>query len=199
MDLFYSHKFDPETPLEETLQAMVDMVRAGKALYVGISKYPPAAAEFAYKYLAERDVPCLIYQGRYNMLNREPDKDGILDQAKAAGAGFICFSPLAQGLLTNRYLEGIPAGSRMSQEKFLKSSVLTPELRSSLIKLNALAADRGQTLAQMALAWCLKDDKVSSVIVGASSVSQLADNFKAVQNSAFTPEELSEIDQILGF
>ena len=199
VDLFYSHKYDPDTPLEETLQAMVDMVRAGKALYVGISKYPPAAAEFAYKYLAERDVPCLIYQGRYNMINREPDSQGILDQAKASGAGFICFSPLAQGLLTNRYLNGIPAGSRMSQEKFLKSSVLTPELHASLVALNDLAALRGQTLAQMALAWCLKDDKVTSVIVGASSVTQLADNFKAIQNTAFTADELSEIDRILGF
>ena len=198
VDLFYSHRFDPDTPLEETLQAMVDIVRAGKALYVGISKYPPHAAAFAYEYLAARDVPCLIYQGRYNMINREPEKDGILDQAKAAGAGFICFSPLAQGLLTSRYLNGIPAGSRMSQEKFLKSSALTPELLASLTALDRLAAGRGQTLAQMALAWCLKDDRVTSVIVGASSTTQLADNFKAIQNTTFTAEELAAIDRILG-
>ena len=197
VDLFYSHRFDPETPLEETLQAMVDIVRAGKALYVGISKYPPQAAEFAYNYLAARDVPCLIYQGRYNILNREPDEQGILDQAKEKGAGFICFSPLAQGLLTSRYLRGIPAGSRMSQEKFLKSSALTPELHASLLKLNDIAARRGQTLAEMSLAWCLKDDKVTSVIIGASSVAQIEDNLGALRNTEFSAEELEQIDQAL--
>ena len=197
VDLFYSHRFDPDTPLEETLQALVDIVRAGKALYIGISKYPPAAADFAYRYLEERDVPCLIYQGRYNILNREPEQEGILDQARSLGVGFICFSPLAQGLLTSRYLEGIPAGSRMSQEKFLKSSVLTPQLHSRLIALNEIAAERGQALAEMALAWCLKDDRVTSVIVGASSVAQLAENFKAVQNTSFSADELERIDRVL--
>ena len=117
VDLFYSHRYDPETPLEETLQALVDIVRAGKALYVGISKYPPQAAEFAYKYLRERDVPCLVYQGRYNLLNREPEVEGILDQAKENGVGFTAFSPLAQGLLTGRYLDGIPSDSRMAKEQ----------------------------------------------------------------------------------
>ncbi len=195
VDLFYSHRFDPETPLEETLQALVDIVRAGKALYIGISKYPLEAAQFAYRYLRDRDVPCLIYQGRYNILNREPEEEGILDQAAENGAGFIAFSPLAQGLLTSRYLDGIPAGSRMAKEQFLKSSVLTPELHAYLVKLNGLAASRGQSLAQMALAWCLKDSRVTSVIVGASSVAQLADNFKAIENTAFTAEELAVIDQ----
>lgn len=195
VDLFYSHRFDPETPLEETLQALVDIVRAGKALYIGISKYPLEAAQFAYRYLRERDVPCLIYQGRYNILNREPEEEGILDQAKDNGAGFIAFSPLAQGLLTSRYLDGIPADSRMAKEHFLKSSVLTPELHAYLVKLNGLAASRGQSLAQMALAWCLKDSRVTSVIVGASSVAQLADNFKAIENTTFTAEELAVIDQ----
>ncbi len=195
VDLFYSHRFDPETPLEETLQALVDIVRAGKALYIGISKYPLEAAQFAYKYLRDRDVPCLIYQGRYNILNREPEEEGILDQAAENGAGFIAFSPLAQGLLTSRYLEGIPADSRMAKEHFLKSSVLTPELHAYLVKLNGLAASRGQSLAQMALAWCLKDKRVTSVIVGASSVAQLADNFKAIENTAFTAEELAVIDK----
>ncbi|MBR4826760.1 MAG: aldo/keto reductase [Bacteroidales bacterium] len=197
VDLFYSHRFDPNTPLEETLQALVDIVRSGKALYAGISNYPHDAASYAYKYLKDRDVPCLIYQGRYNILNREPEQEGLLEQAKAAGTGFICFSPLAQGLLTDRYLNGIPAGSRMSQEKFLKSSTLTPEMLGKLKSLNGLAARRGQTLAQMALAWCLKDDLVTSVIVGASSVGQLADNFKALENTAFSAEELAEIDSIV--
>jgi L-glyceraldehyde 3-phosphate reductase len=195
VDLFYSHRFDPQTPLEETLQALVDIVRAGKALYVGISKYPPQAAEFAYKYLKDRDVPCLIYQGRYNILNREPEQEGILDQAKKNGVGFICFSPLAQGLLTSRYLNGIPADSRMAKEHFLKSSVLTPEMHAKLVKLNEIAARRGQSLAQMALAWCLRDDRVTSVIAGASSVQQLADNFKAMENTSFSAQELQEIDE----
>lgn len=195
VDLFYSHRFDPQTPLEETLQALVDIVRAGKALYVGISKYPPQAAEFAYKYLKDRDVPCLIYQGRYNILNREPEQEGILDRAKENGVGFICFSPLAQGLLTSRYLNGIPADSRMAKEHFLKSSVLTPEMHAKLVKLNEIAARRGQSLAQMALAWCLRDDRVTSVIAGASSVQQLADNFKAMENTAFSARELQEIDE----
>ena len=197
VDLFYSHRFDPDTPLDETLQALVDIVRAGKALYIGISKYPYDASNYAYKYLKDRDVPCLIYQGRYNILNREPEQEGILAQAKERGVGFICFSPLAQGLLTGRYLNGIPAGSRMSQEKFLKSSVLTPELHDKLMALNAVASRRGQTLAEMALAWCLKDDLVTSVIVGTSSVNQLAENFKALENTSFSAEELAEIDSIV--
>lgn len=195
VDLFYSHRFDPETPLEETLQALVDIVRAGKALYVGISKYPPKAARFAYNYLRERDVPCLIYQGKYNILNREPELDGTLDIARENGAGFIAFSPLAQGLLTGRYLEGIPADSRMAKEFFLKSSALTPQMLQALVRLNAIAGRRGQTLAEMALAWCLKDQRVTSVIVGASRVSQIEDNLKAMQNTTFTEEELREIDE----
>ena len=197
VDLFYSHCFDPDTPLEETLQALVDIVRAGKALYIGIAKYPYDASDYAYKYLKDRDVPCLIYQGRYNILNREPEQEGILAQAKERGVGFICFSPLAQGLLTGRYLNGIPAGSRMTQEKFLKSSVLTPEMHGKLVALNEVASRRGQTLAEMALAWCLKDDLVTSVIVGTSSAAQLAENFKALENTSFSPEELAEIDRIV--
>ena len=197
VDLFYSHRYDPETPLEETLQALVDIVRAGKALYVGISKYPPQAAAFAYKYLRERDVPCLVYQGRYNLINREPEVEGILDQAKENGVGFTAFSPLAQGLLTGRYLDGIPSDSRMAKEQFLKSSALTPEMLKTLLALNEIAARRSQTLAEMALAWCLKDDRVTSVIVGASRVSQLEDDFKALENTAFSQEELNAIDQAI--
>ena len=193
VDLFYSHRFDPETPLEETLQALVDIVRSGKALYVGISNYPADKARFAYRYLRERDVPCLAYQGRYNMLNREPE-ESILSDAKESGVGFTAFSPLAQGLLTARYLNGIPADSRMAKEHFLKSSMLTPELLAKIRALDCIARRRGQTLAQMALAWCLKDDRVTSVLVGASSVKQLDDDFRALENITFTDEELREID-----
>jgi L-glyceraldehyde 3-phosphate reductase len=195
VDLFYSHRFDPETPLEETMQALVDIVRSGKALYAGISNYPPEAAAFAYKYLRDRDVPCLLHQCRYNILNREPEYQGILEQARENGSGFIAFSPLAQGLLTGRYLDGIPADSRMAQERFLKSAALTPPMYAALVKLNGIADSRGQTLAQMALAWCLKDDRVTSVIVGASRVSQLEDDFKALENIAFSAEELAAIDE----
>ena len=195
VDVFYSHRFDPETPLEETLQALVDIVRMGKALYVGISNYPANKARFAYQYLRERDVPCLLHQCRYNIFNREPE-NGVLADARENGVGFIAFSPLAQGLLTNRYLNGIPADSRMAQERFLKSSVLTPEMLEKLKALNAIAERRGQTLAEMALAWCLKDELVTSVIIGASSVAQLEDNFRALENTSFTEEELREINAV---
>ena len=181
VDIFYSHRYDPVTPLEETLQTLVDIVRQGKALYVGISKYPKEAAEFAYKYLAERDVHCLLYQGKYNLFNREPEEEGILRQAKENGTGFIAFSPLAQGLLTNRYLNGIPEDSRMARGGFLKKEQLTEDVLSKIKALNKMAEERGQTLAEMALAWVLKDDLVTSVIIGASSVAQLEDNLKAIR------------------
>jgi len=196
VDIFYSHRFDPSTPLEETLQALVDIVRRGKALYVGISKYPPEAADFAYRYLSAEHVPCLLYQGRYNIFNREPEANGILRQARDNGAGFIAFSPLAQGLLTDRYLNGIPADSRVARGGYLKKEALTDEVLSKIRRLNALAARRGQTLAEMALAWVLKDESVTSVIIGASSVDQIADNLKALENTTFTPDELQEIDSI---
>lgn len=197
VDVFYSHRYDPNTPLEETMQALVDIVRQGKALYVGISKYPPEAAARAYEYLAAHDVPCLLYQGRYSMFDRHVENEGILAQASAAGAGFIAFSPLAQGLLTNKYLNGIPADSRMAREGFLKSSALTPEVLAKIKALNELAAQRGQTLAEMALAWLLHDDMVTSVIIGASSVAQLADNLKALESPTFTPDDLATIEAIL--
>ena len=197
VDIFYSHRYDPETPLEETLQALVDIVRQGKALYVGISKYPKEAAEFAYRYLAERDVHCLLYQGRYNMFNREPEEEGILQQARENGTGFIAFSPLAQGLLTNRYLNGIPEDSRIAKGGFLKKEALTEEVLNRIKALNEVATHRGQTLAEMALAWVLKDEMVTSVIIGASSVTQLADNLKAIENTKFTAEELETIQRIL--
>ena len=195
VDLFYTHRYDPNTPLEETLQALVDIVRKGKALYVGISRYPKDAAKTAYRYLEERDVHCLLYQGKYNILNREPEEEDILRQAQKNGTGFIAFSPLAQGLLTDRYLNGIPDGSRMAQGGSLKESSLTPALLERLKVLNKLAEQRGQTLAEMALAWVLKNELVTSVIIGASSVKQLEDNLKAIGNTHFSEEELKKIDK----
>lgn len=195
VDLFYTHRYDPNTPLEETLQTLVDIVRQGKALYVGISRYPKDAAKTAYRYLEERDVHCLLYQGKYNILNREPEEEDILRQAQKNGTGFIAFSPLAQGLLTDRYLNGIPDGSRMAQGGSLKESSLTPALLERLKVLNKLAEQRGQTLAEMALAWVLKNELVTSVIIGASSVKQLEDNLKAIGNTHFSEEELKKIDK----
>ena len=180
VDLFYSHRFDPETPMEETLQALVDIVRAGKALYIGISNWPLEPLRFATQYLKERDVPLLIYQGRLNMLNREPIEQGILDFCAQEGVGFIAFSPLAQGLLTDRYLNGIPADSRMSKGKFLKESMLTPELLAQLREYNAQALSQGKTLAESALTWILSQKGVTSVLVGASSTSQLEKNLRCL-------------------
>ena len=180
VDLFYSHRFDPETPMEETLQALVDIVRAGKALYIGISNWPLEPLRFATQYLKERDVPLLIYQGRLNMLNRTPIEQGILDFCAQEGVGFIAFSPLAQGLLTDRYLNGIPADSRMSKGKFLKESMLTPELLAQLREYNAQAQSQGKTLAESALSWILDQKGVTSVLVGASSTSQLEKNLRCV-------------------
>ncbi len=196
VDLFYSHRFDPNTPMEETLQALVDIVRQGKALYVGISRWPLEAAAFAYKYLADRDVHCLLYQGKYNLFTREPENDGNLNLAQENGTGFIAFSPLAQGLLTDRYLNGVPSDSRMARGSSLKQETLTPELLQKIRSLNAVAQRRGQSLANMSLAWLLKDEAVSSVIIGASSVAQLRDNLKTVENIHFSVEELEEIEKI---
>ena len=197
VDIFYTHRYDPETPLEETLQALVDIVRQGKALYIGISKYPKEKAEFAYRYLEERDVHCLLYQGRYNLFNREPEEQGILQQAKENGTGFIAFSPLAQGLLTNRYLNGIPEDSRIARGGFLKKEQLTEQVFNKIKALNEVAGNRGQTLAEMALAWVLKDDLITSVIVGASSVKQLEDNLKVTENCKFSTDEIQRIGNIL--
>lgn len=196
VDIFYSHRFDPDTPLQETMQALVDIVRSGKALYAGISNYPAKAADFAYEYLREHDVPCLLHQVKYNMLHREPETEGLLKQAKKEGSGFIAFSPLAQGLLTDRYLNGIPSDSRAAKDFSLKKDSLTPELTERLRQLNTLAAERGQSLAQMALAWVLKDDLVTSVIVGASSVEQLGNNLQATGNTSFSDEEKEMIDRL---
>ena len=197
VDIFYSHRYDPDTPLEETLQTLVDIVRSGKALYAGISNYPFEAAEFAYKYLAERDVRCLLHQCKYNIFDREPETDGLLRQAKEAGSGFIAYSPLCQGLLTDRYLNGIPDNSRAAKDFSLKQNRITPELLGKIRDLNNIAAQRGQTLAQMALAWDLKDDLVTSVIIGASSLEQLQSNLQAIKNTDFSQEELAAIDEIV--
>ena len=197
VDVFYSHRYDPETPLEETLQALVDIVRKGKALYVGLSKYPLDAYLFACRYLKERDVPCLLYQGRYSMLVREPESQGILNAVKENGSGFVAFSPLAQGLLTNRYLNGIPDDSRIARGGFLKKEALTPEVLGKIQALNERATMRGQSLAEMALAWLLKNETVTSVIVGASSVEQLGDSLKTLNHLSFEEEELRAIEKIL--
>ena len=198
VDIFYTHRFDPVTPVEETLQALVDIVRSGKALYVGISNYPCEVLDHAYDYLASRDVPCLLYQGKYNILNREPETEGILAKAKKNGSGFISFSPLAQGLLTDRSIDGIPSDSWAARNASLDKAVLTPEFIQKLRRLNELAQSRGQSLAQMALAWNLKDDFVTSVIIGASSTAQIDDNLNAIRNTVFTKEELDKINEIIG-
>ena len=185
VDLFYSHRYDPVTPLEETLQALVDIVKQGKALYVGISRWPLEALKFADQYLRERDVPLLIYQGRLNLLDREPQEEGIIDYCQQKGIGFISFSPLAQGLLTDRYLNGIPSDSRMSRGGSLTDDVLTPELLEHLRNLNAEAQKRGETLAEMALAWILAQQGVTSVLVGASSTAQLEKNLRCIDAKPF--------------
>jgi len=185
VDLFYSHRYDPDTPLEETLQALVDIVRSGKALYVGISRWPLEATKFAYDYLKQRDVPLLIYQGRLNLLDRAPQEEGILDFCADNGVGFISFSPLAQGLLTDRYLNGIPQESRMAKGKFLKESMLTDDLLQQIRTYNEQAQQRGETLAEMALAWILAQRGVTSVLVGASSTEQLQKNLKCVNATPF--------------
>jgi len=185
VDLFYSHRYDPETPLEETLQALVDIVRQGKALYVGISRWPLEALRFADEYLRARDVPLLIYQGRLNLLDREPQQEGIIDYCREHGIGFISFSPLAQGLLTDRYLNGIPADSRMSRGSSLPADVLTPQLLEQLRQWNEEAKQRGETLAEMALAWILAQQGVTSVLVGASSTAQLEKNMRCIDAKPF--------------
>ena len=181
VDLFYSHRYDPETPSEETLQALVDIVRAGKALYVGISNWPLEATRFAIDYLRRHDTPLLIYQGKLNMLNREPIDKGILQLCHQEGVGFIAFSPLAQGLLTSRYLDGIPDDSRMSKGKFLRPEMLTDELLEQLRLWNTEAAKQGQSLAEKTLRWILDQQGVTSVLVGASSTQQLEQNIRCIR------------------
>lgn len=197
-DIFYSHRYDGVTPIEETIQTLIDFVRQGKALYVGISKYPPMQARIAYEMLAKAGVPCLISQYRYSMFDRVIEAES-LPLAAEYGSGFIAFSPLAQGLLTDKYLNGIPEHSRAARSSgFLQRSQVTPNKIEAARELNAIARRRRQTLAEMALAWVLRDERMTSVIVGASSVKQLDDNLHALDHLAFAAEELVEIEEVLG-
>ena len=196
-DIFYSHRYDGETPVEETMQALADLVHQGKALYAGISKYPPEQQIKAYEYLRSEKVPCLLSQYCYNLFYREVEKE-ILPNAAQEGSGFIVFSPLSQGLLTDKYLHGIPEDSRAARATgFLQTGQVTPEKVAAAAKLNDIAASRGQTLAQMALAWVLSDSRISSVILGPRNTRQLSDNLKALENLSFTAEELSAIAAIV--
>lgn len=198
-DVFYSHRYDGVTPVEETMQALIDIVRSGKALYAGISKYPPEKQKLAYEILAEAKVPCLLSQYRYSMFDTASAENNF-DLAVSHGSGVIVFSPLAQGLLTNKYLHGIPENSRAAKSTgFLQLSQVTEEKIEKARRLNEIAARRGQTLAQMALAWILRDRRVTSVIIGASSVRQLNDNLKSIDSLDFSEEELAEINSILKF
>jgi L-glyceraldehyde 3-phosphate reductase len=199
VDIFYSHRPDPETPLEETLMALADAVRMGKALYVGISKYPPDLTRKAADFLSQLNCPFVIHQVRYSMLVRDIEKQGLLGTLADLGLGCIVFSPLAQGLLTDKYLSGsIPANSRAGKHNpFLKAETITPELVGKLRALNEVAKNRGQSLSQMAVAWLLRDERITSVLIGASRPEQITDNLKALSNLAFSEEELHQIETIL--
>ncbi|MBN1597123.1 MAG: L-glyceraldehyde 3-phosphate reductase [Bacteroidales bacterium] len=198
VDIFYSHRPDPDTPVEETMSALDQLVRSGKALYAGISNYNPEQTQRAVNVLKELGTPCLVHQPKYSMFHREPE-DGLLDILKLEGVGTIVFSPLAQGLLTNKYIKGIPENSRAakSTSPFLTESQITPVIVSKIKLLNEIAVSRNQSLAQMAIAWLLKDERVTSVLVGASSSEQLADNTGALKNITFSNSELKQIETIL--
>jgi len=197
VDIFYSHRFDPETPLEETMGALATAVRSGRATYAGISSYSPERTREAATLLREMGVPLLIHQPSYSMLNRwvEEGEPSLLDVLGEEGVGCIAFSPLAQGMLTDRYLDGIPKDSRAAQGKSLDPSLLTDEALAHVRRLHEIAGDRGQSLAQMALAWVLRDERVTSVLIGASSVEQLDDNLAALDRLEFGDEELASIEQ----
>jgi L-glyceraldehyde 3-phosphate reductase len=194
VDIFYSHRFDPETPLEETLGALDTAVRAGKALYAGISSYSPEKTREAYDILRSLGTPLLIHQPSYSLLNRwvEPELLGTLGEL---GVGCICFSPLAQGMLTSKYLDGIPEGSRAAENSSLSPDLLTEETVAKIRALNEVAAGRGQSLAQMALAWTLRHDEMTSTLIGASSVAQLEDSLGTLARLDFSEDELAEIDR----
>ena len=197
VDIFYHHRPDPDTPLEETMGALTRAVRSGKALYAGLSNYNGEQLEKAVKILTELKCPFIINQNRYSIFDRTIEQNGLKSTAVRLEKGIIAFSPLAQGMLTDRYLNGIPADSRiMTDGRFLKQSAVTPERLEQIRKLNEIAKERGQTLAEMALAWVLKDGVVTSVLIGASKPSQILDNIKAINNTAFSAEELKRIDEI---
>lgn len=195
VDIFYSHRPDPDTPLPETMMALDFAVRSGKALYAGISNYPPDMTKKAVNILKKLGTPCLIHQPRYSMFDRWVE-DGLLDLLEDEGIGCIPFSPLAQGLLTDRYINGIPSGSRASREIFLKKENVAA-VHDKILRLNAIAVKRGQSLAQMALAWIMKDKRITSVLIGASSVEQLEDNVRMLDNCQFTTDELIRIEEEL--
>ena len=197
VDIFYHHRMDPRTPLEETMGALAQIVRSGKALYVGLSNYDGPTLERASAMLDELKVPFIINQNRYNIFARTIERNGLKDASARLGKGIITFSPLAQGLLTNRYLNGVPADSRIGHDpRFLRTSDLTSERLEQIRALNAVAAKRGQTLAEMALAWILRDGVVTSVLIGASKPQQILDNIGALANTTFSAEELGRIDEI---
>jgi L-glyceraldehyde 3-phosphate reductase len=197
VDIFYHHRPDPETPLEETMEALAQIVRSGKALYAGISNYDGPTLEKATRILTDLHVPFIINQNRYNIFDRKIEKNGLKEKAKELNKGIICFSPLEQGLLSDRYLKGIPEDSRVRTDgRFLQENRINEDVLVKVRALNDIASKRGQTLAEMALAWILKDGYVTSVLVGASRPSQILDNIKAIQNTTFTEEELREIDKI---
>ena len=194
VDIFYSHRFDPNTPLEETMGALDTAVRSGRALHVGISNYPAAALREAARILKELGTPCLIHQPRYNMLQREPEIGGAFESADANGMGTIVFSPLAQGLLTNKYLGGIPKDSRATVGKFLKVEQIEPALVAKIKRLNVIAEARGQTLAQLAIAWVLREKWITSALIGASRPEQIEDCVGALKAPALTHDELKKIE-----
>ncbi|GGO51964.1 glyceraldehyde 3-phosphate reductase [Streptomyces daqingensis] len=194
VDIFYSHRFDPETPLEETMGALASAVRQGKALYAGVSSYNARRTREAAGLLREMGVPALIHQPSYSMLNRWTEEDGLLDTLEQEGMGCISFAPLAQGLLTDKYLDGVPEGSRAAQGKSLDPGLLTEDVVSRLRGLDGIARRRGQTLAQLALRWVLRDERMTSALIGASSVRQLEANVAALEGPPLTEEELREID-----
>ena len=197
VDIFYHHRMTPETPLEESMLALSQIVKSGKALYIGISNYDGENMKKASDILKELKVPFIINQNRYNIFDRQIESNGLLKAAESEGKGVICFSPLDQGKLTDRYLDGIPAGSRASKNHFLKESQITPELIAKIKGLNDIAANRGQSLAQMALSWVLKDKTVTSVLIGASSSEQILDDLKCIDHTEFSAEELKMIDDIV--
>ena len=197
VDIFYHHRMDPETPLEETCGALEQIIRSGKALYAGLSNYDGPTLEKACEILTERHVPFVINQNRYNILDRAVEANGLLNMTKKLGKGLITFSPLAQGRLSDRYLDGIPEDSRLKKDgRFLKEDMVNEEILSRIRKLNEIAKRRGQTLAEMALSWLLSHDEVTSVLIGASKPAQIIDNIKAAENTDFSQEELEKIDEI---
>lgn len=196
VDIFYSHRFDPDTPLEETMGALAAAVHSGKALYAGISNYDGEQSRKAASLLRDLHCPFVLNQSRYSIMDRRIEENGLLQAAQDEGFGLICFSPLFQGMLTNRYLHGVPEDSRMAREAFLKSSALTEQRLTQITALNELARQRGQSLAQMALAWVLRRDEVTSVLIGASRPAQILDNLGALNAAPFTTQELQKIEII---